>query len=132
MPIYYAIKTFLHYRVTNLLFIFSTVSLSLLTLLFCFYFLSVLFRFLGRTSFRDLVNKKGSMEDTAPEDEPPKDPRMNQHHSSTVDEVEGHRHQNVYLGLQIPTHRHRSRHHRHRHHRHHSNKDSGEPNRPGQ
>ncbi|KAB7498207.1 Electroneutral sodium bicarbonate exchanger 1 [Armadillidium nasatum] len=66
----------------------------------------------------------------AADDEPPKDPGLKQHHSSTADEVEGHRHHNVYMGLSIPPHRHRSRHHRHRHHHRHSNKDSEDSNRP--
>ncbi|XP_069189422.1 electroneutral sodium bicarbonate exchanger 1-like isoform X3 [Procambarus clarkii] len=68
----------------------------------------------------------------SPEEEPPRDPGVAQHHSFNMDDLEGHRAHSIYVGVHVPgNYRRRSRHHRHRHHHHHKNsaKDGGE-NRP--
>lgn len=65
----------------------------------------------------------------SPDEEPPRDPGVAQHHSYTNEDLEGHRAHSIYVGVHVPgAHRRRSRHHRHRHHHRSSNKD--DDNRP--
>ncbi|KAG7175727.1 Sodium bicarbonate cotransporter 3-like, partial [Homarus americanus] len=69
---------------------------------------------------------------TSPEEEPPRDPGVTQHHSFNVEELEGHHAHSMYVGVHVPgAYRRRSRHHRHRHHHHHKNASKdGTENRP--
>ncbi|XP_068241634.1 electroneutral sodium bicarbonate exchanger 1 isoform X6 [Palaemon carinicauda] len=67
---------------------------------------------------------------TSPDEEPPRDPGLSQHHSYTNEDLEGHRAHSIYVGVHVPgAHRRRSRHHRHRHH-HRSSTKEGNDNRP--
>ncbi|XP_071539828.1 sodium-driven chloride bicarbonate exchanger isoform X18 [Panulirus ornatus] len=68
---------------------------------------------------------------TSPDEEPPRDPGVAQHHSYTNEDLEGHRAHSIYVGVHVPgTYRRRSRHHRHRHHHHKSSSKDGTENRP--
>lgn len=70
---------------------------------------------------------------TSPDEEPPRDPGVAQHHSYTNEDLEGHRAHSIYVGVHVPgTYRRRSRHHRHRHHHHKSSSKDGTENRPGE
>ncbi|XP_071539830.1 sodium-driven chloride bicarbonate exchanger isoform X19 [Panulirus ornatus] len=78
-------------------------------------------------------NKKmdGGGHATSPDEEPPRDPGVAQHHSYTNEDLEGHRAHSIYVGVHVPgTYRRRSRHHRHRHHHHKSSSKDGTENRP--
>nr|AJO70194.1 sodium bicarbonate cotransporter isoform 3 [Cherax cainii] len=67
----------------------------------------------------------------SPEEEPPRDPGVAQHHSFNMDDLEGHRAHSIYVGVHVPgNYRRRSRHHRHRHHHHHKTSKDGSDNRP--
>ncbi|KAK7079109.1 Sodium bicarbonate cotransporter 3 [Halocaridina rubra] len=68
---------------------------------------------------------------TSPDEEPPRDPGLSQHHSYTNEDLEGHRAHSIYVGVHVPgAHRRRSRHHRHRHHHHRGSTKEGNDNRP--
>nr|AJO70013.1 sodium bicarbonate cotransporter isoform NBC4 [Cherax destructor] len=67
----------------------------------------------------------------SPDEEPPRDPGVAQHHSFNMDDLEGHRAHSIYVGVHVPgNYRRRSRHHRHRHHHHHKTSKDGSDNRP--
>ncbi|XP_064079112.1 sodium bicarbonate cotransporter 3-like isoform X11 [Macrobrachium nipponense] len=68
---------------------------------------------------------------TSPDEEPPRDPGLSQHHSYTNEDLEGHRAHSIYVGVHVPgAHRRRSRHHRHRHHHHRNSTKEDSENRP--
>ncbi|XP_042866238.1 sodium-driven chloride bicarbonate exchanger-like isoform X4 [Penaeus japonicus] len=68
---------------------------------------------------------------TSPDEEPPRDPGVAQHHSYTNEDLEGHRAHSIYVGVHVPgAHRRRSRHHRHHRHHHRNSNKEGNENRP--